>query len=118
MHSKDIYDKLKEVIEIKKSIKQDVLDYLENSDNDLEDRWNMLVTAGKELEFHDGMYFNPKGIDWDKHSLHDDFYIDKHQIYNVEYLLKKSKEDKFLEDEEAFKLDCVKHGYYSFENDW
>ena len=96
--------------------------YVQDSQFDFDKRWNVFIKAGElGLIPTDSCYFEPEGLDWNKTSLYDDFYIDKYQTYDVKTMLEHAIENKLIENDEdiiKFKESCMTQFIYSAENDW
>jgi len=115
---------MKEKIEIfneeKKSLKKEVKGYVKDKKIPLEERWNVFILS--ELGDHSSYYEEPKGINWNKYTLYDDFHTDKYAVLKVDDMLETAIENDIIKqgskEEIDFKEYFLSKFIYSFENDW
>lgn len=60
----------------------------------VDERWELFLKSGLGKE--DGRYHRPNGLNWNKLSLYDDFYLDKYAWISVESMFNRAKEKSFL----------------------
>ena len=119
MKKDEVNSKIEAFKPVKEALINLIKEYVQDKSIDIEDRWTVFIKAGEnKLVNHDRFYHEPKGINWNKHTLYDDFGIDKYATINVERMLESAIEDKIIEDETAFKEYFMNKFIYSFENDW
>ena len=87
----------------------------------VDERWKVFIKS--DLGGIDGFYRDPPGIDWDKKTLHDDFYTEKRETLSADSMLEMIKDEpdefdwddkKEVEFKESFLQDFCK----GFINDW
>lgn len=119
----EILKKIEEVKKLKKELQFNIKDFVKDTTIALEVRWRIFCKSG-ELEIIPkyGYYYHPKGLNWDKIALYDNFGIDRDQTYNVSSLYDDAiKNGLFKEGDEnsiLFKESCMRDFKYSCENDW
>jgi sulfur relay (sulfurtransferase) DsrC/TusE family protein len=107
---------LEQFLQTKKDFEEKFKEYLKDDSFPLDERWDMLVKSGlgeeEEAEF--------EGVDWDRHSYYDDFYMERGSSASIKFLYDKCVDNNlFMEGgEKLFKEDCVKNYISSFKNDW
>lgn len=87
----------------------------------LEERWELFIKS--DLGDISTYYENPPGIDWNKHTLYDDFYYDKYATCKAKDILERvqEEEEKFSWDENKeveFKEFFLNKFLKGFINDW
>lgn len=84
----------------------------------LEWRWSLYSIYADELLPVSSWVENPAGIDWNKHTLYDDFYIDRYEIATAIRLLKHIEDKELDVDITAFKEWWLQKGISGFKHDW
>src|SRR5688572_26642391 len=96
-------DKIKKFLDEKKEIIKELKKYVKDKSISLNDRWDLFIIS--ELGDHDGYYFEPKGIDWNKHTLYDDFHTDKYGTLNCKEMLEIAIENEIFEEGSQEEID-------------
>lgn len=109
-----------------KNIEDGIIEQLKATVKDksqpLEERWQLFCDArkGERRPF----YIQPAGLDWDKVTLFDDFYIDRYQTvwvtdwYEQCIEMRDSEDIKLQFDGDAFREWILEMFIWSFVNDW
>jgi hypothetical protein len=118
MDRKEILEVIQRFKERRDKTKNLVKEFCQDKSIPLEERWEVFITSG--LGDHDSWYHDADGIDWDRYTLHDNFYCDRHEVMKVDRMLTLAKQGNMFEEngEEAFKEYFLDKFVYSFENDW
>lgn len=114
----EILDRIKVFKLAKKEIKRAVKDYVQDKTIPLEKRWEVFITS--ELGNHEGIYHNPDGINWNKNTLCDDFYMSRYEIITAVSFVEVAQDNS---EEKGYDINAVKEYFlneflWSFENDW
>ena len=101
----------------KEELTKKVEEYCQNKEYPLDDRWNLFINSnfGKHKEY----YAEFEGIDSDRYF--DDFYIEKYETVQVNYLLERGIEVQILDSDDkinAFKENVLKQFIKSFTYYW
>ena len=113
-------DELESFLDLKESVASNLKEWVKDKSIPLEERWELFIKSG--LGVYDSFYHNFPGIDWNKKTLYDDFYMEKHTTRDVIYFLDIIEGDDDIEwDNEkdiAFKEYFLEKFIVGFENDW
>ena len=108
-------DDLKDHIEVKR---KHFLDFIRSTEIPLNLRWNLYLKYGKEFLPIDSYYFEPEGIDWNKHTLYHDFYCDKYATMTVDSMTEQIEQNEFEVDWIKYKESWLQKGIWGFIHDW
>ena len=106
-----IFNKQKE--ELTKKVKS----FCQNKEYPLDDRWNLFINSN--FGEHKSWHAKFEGINSDRY--YNDFYIEKYETVQVNYLLERGIEVQILDSDDkinAFKENVLKQFIKSFETDW
>jgi hypothetical protein len=81
-------EKIEQFLKEKESLIKEFKKWVKDKNIPLEERWDLFVKSG--LGVHDNYYHKPKGIDWDKYTLYDDFYIDRYATISCDRMLERA----------------------------
>lgn len=84
----------------------------------LEWRWSLYSIYADEFLPISSWVEMPAGIDWNKHTLYDDFHIDRYEIATAVRLLEDIEDKGLNVDITAFKEWWLEKGISGFKNDW
>lgn len=111
-------EQIAEFKEQEKKIKEDLEAWVKDESIPLEERWQVLIDS--ELGEHISCVEEPDGINWNKHTLYDDFYTDRYVIITMKSIYDIAKRKNLFEEngETEFKQYCINNFIHSFTNDW
>jgi hypothetical protein len=109
-------EKLEEFLKYKEQLTEELKTFVQNKSNDLDLRWQLFCDS--KLGEHKGWYAEFKNVSSDDY--YDRYNLDKYSVGNVEDILERALDHKYITDEEAieFKEDVLSQFIYSFTYDW
>jgi len=121
MNKETIKNRIKEYKEGLPALEQIVKEYVQNKENSLDDRWNLFIYAG--LGEHQSWYHKTKGIDWNKYSLVNDFYLEKYETITAESFVEMCEDMEIDKDHHQINIEEVKEDFldnflWQFKFDW
>lgn len=106
-------------LHIKRLTKEEFIKFIQDTKHiPLDLRWNLYLKHGEMLLSIDSYYFEPDGIDWNRHTLFDDFCCDKYATMTVDNMTKQIEEKNLEVNMNEYKESWMQKGIWGFINDW
>lgn len=116
----DILNSLIEMFEETQRIaKNNLIKFIQNKGIPLDTRWEMYLKHGSKILPVDSYYYHPEGIDWNKHTLYDDFYCEMYETMTVDHMTDiLDGADDIKVDWNLYKESWMGKAIWGFINDW
>jgi len=121
-------DKIQQYLEQKEILKSELKQWVKDESIPLQERWDLFIAS--ELGDDYSWYLKPTGIDWNRVSLFDDFYLEKYSVCTVQDFIdtyQENVDDREDEEDNPYENCSVEilQRYFmidkfvkSFKNDW